>query len=69
MPPSSTGNRRASPGARTATRPTTTIVAMPIHVSSALPEMPFTAIGARFNPMTATTLPVTTGGIRRSMNP
>ena len=55
------------PGARTATRPTATMVATADPVSSALAEMPFTAIGARLRPITATTLPVTTGGIRRSI--
>ena len=67
MAPTRIGRRRSSPGARTATRPTATMVAMPIHVSNALPEMPFTAIGARLSPITATTAPVTTGGISVSI--
>ena len=30
---------------------------------------PLTAIGARFRPITATTAPVTTGGMKRSIHP
>jgi hypothetical protein len=42
---------------------------MPIHVSNVLAEIPFTAIGARLRPITATIAPVTGGGINFSTHP
>ena len=37
-------------------------------MSNVLPDTPFTAIGARLSPMTATMAPVTGGGISRSIH-
>jgi hypothetical protein len=53
----------------TATPPTHTIVTIAIHASNGVALAPLTAIGARLSPMMATTAPVTTGGISRSIQP
>ena len=52
----------------TATPPTHRIVVTAIHASKGVELAPFTAIGARFRPITATTAPVTTGGMSRSIH-
>src|ERR1043166_4998471 len=59
--------RRHARGANTAVAPTAVTVRSAIALSSVPPEALLTAIGARLSPMTATTAPVTTGGIRRSI--
>ena len=53
----------------TATPPTHAIVTTAIHASNGVALAPLTAIGARLRPITATTAPVTTGGISRSIQP
>ena len=55
------------PEPNTATAPTANTVKSATQVSKVLPAMPLTAIGARLRPMTATTAPVTTGGISFSI--
>ena len=56
-----------APRANTATPPTHSTVASDIQRSKSLPLTPLTTTGARFRPITATTAPVTTGGISRSI--
>ena len=58
-----------APRANTATRPTLSAVSSAIQRSNSLALTPLTTTGARFRPMTATTAPVTTGGISRSIQP
>ncbi len=43
------------------------MVTMPTVLENPVPLIPFTAIGARFRPIAATMPPVTTGGIRVSI--
>ena len=56
------------PRANTATPPTQSTVTSAIHDSKLLPITAFTAIGARFSPITQTIAPVTTGGISASIH-
>ena len=49
------------------TPPTQSTVRMAIQASKSVGPTLLTAVGARFRPITATTAPVTTGGIRRSI--
>ncbi len=55
------------PRVNTATRPTQTKVRACIHDSKLLAAMFLTGMAARFSPITATTAPVTTGGMKRSI--
>ena len=55
------------PRVNTATRPTLTKVSACIQASKLFDAMFLTGIDARFRPITATTAPVTTGGIMRSI--
>ena len=57
------------PRVNTATSATQTKVTACIHDSKLLAAMFLTGTLARFRPMTATTAPVTTGGISRSIQP
>ena len=69
MSPSRISRRCAMPRASTATRPTQTKVTACIQLSKLLAAMFLTGMLARFSPMTATTAPVTTGGMKRSIQP
>ena len=61
-------SRRCSiPRVNTATMPIQSTVNTAIQLSKALADTLRTAIGARFRPIAITTAPVTTGGIRRSI--
>ena len=55
------------PRVNTATRPTQRKVTACIHVSKLLAAMFLIGMLARLSPITATTAPVTTGGISRSI--
>ncbi len=55
------------PRANTATPPTHSTVTSASVASKVDADTPFTAIGARFSPITATIAPVTTGGISVSI--
>ncbi len=55
------------PRVNTATRPTQTKVRACIHESKLLAAMFLIGTPARFRPITATTAPVTTGGMTRSI--
>ena len=55
------------PRENTATPPTHSTVTSAITDSKVDPDTPLTAIGARLSPITATTAPVTTGGISVSI--
>ena len=57
------------PRVNTATRPTQVKVTTCIHESKLLAAMFLIGMPARFRPITATTAPVTTGGMRRSTQP
>jgi len=57
------------PRVSTATRPTLTNVTTCIQLSKLLAAMFLMGIPARFRPITATTEPVTTGGMKRSIQP
>ena len=57
------------PRVNTATRPTQTKVTACIQVSKLLGAMFLIGMPARFRPITATTAPVTTGGMKRSIQP
>jgi hypothetical protein len=57
------------PLVRTATRPTQRKVTACIQASKPVGAMFLIGMPARFRPITATTAPVTTGGIRRSIQP
>ncbi len=57
------------PRVNTATSATLTKVTACIQLSKLLAAMFLTGMPARFRPITATTAPVTTGGIRRSIQP
>src|SRR5262249_45185415 len=62
-PPASIGIRLQIPGANTVTMPTAKTVIRPMAVANPSVETFLIAIGARLRPITATTAPVTTGGI------
>ena len=57
------------PRAITATSATLTKVTTCIHASKLLAAMFLMGMDARFRPITATTAPVTTGGMTRSIQP
>ena len=57
------------PRVNTATRPTQTKVTTCIQESKLLGAMFLIGMLARFRPITATTAPVTTGGMTRSIQP
>ena len=57
------------PRVNTATTATVTKVKACIHESKLLAAMFLTGMLARFSPITATTAPVTTGGMKRSIQP
>ena len=57
------------PRVSTATRPTLTKVTSCIQLSKLLAAMFLMGMPARFRPITATTEPVTTGGMKRSIQP
>ncbi|MCY1511508.1 hypothetical protein D9M68_459320 [compost metagenome] len=61
--------RCTMPRVNTATRPTHRKVTACIHESKLLAAMFLMGMPARFSPMTATTAPVTTGGMKRSIQP
>ncbi len=69
MSPTRISSRCVMPRVNTATAPTLTNVSACIHASNGVGAMFLTGIPARFKPITATTAPVTTGGIRRSIQP
>jgi hypothetical protein len=57
------------PRVNTATRPTLTKVMACIQASKPVGAMFLIGMPARFRPITATTEPVTTGGMKRSIQP
>ena len=57
------------PRVNTATMPTATKVTACIQASKAVGAMFLIGMPARFRPITATTEPVTTGGMKRSIQP
>ena len=57
------------PRVSTATNATETKVMACIHASNPVGAMFLMGMLARFSPMTATTAPVTTGGMKRSIQP
>ena len=62
-------NKRCTiPRVSTATRPTHTKVTACIQLSKLLAAMFLMGMPARFRPITATTEPVTTGGMQRSIH-
>ena len=67
--PTKINSRCTIPRVSTATRPTLTNVTTCIQLSKLLAAMFLTGMLARFRPITATTAPVTTGGIKRSIQP
>ena len=67
--PTSTSRRRVMPRVNTATRAMLTKVTACIQASNGVGAMFLTGTAARLRPITATTAPVTTGGISRSIQP
>ena len=67
--PTRISSRCTMPRVNTATRPTHTKVTACIHESKLLAAMFLIGMLARLRPITATTAPVTTGGITRSIQP
>ncbi len=67
--PTRINNRCTMPRVNTATRATQTKVSACIQLSKLFAAMFLMGICARFRPITATTAPVTTGGMKRSIQP
>ena len=67
--PTRINSRCTMPRVNTATRPTQRKVTACIQLSKLFAAMFLTGIWARFRPITATTEPVTTGGMKRSIQP